>query len=87
MNQNMIGFTQEYYTLQNADGHDLAISQGPNFFLTEDIAAQVASDVCYELRDVVLIRKHVDTVVRAFRASVGVEEVKDTSATTSDVAS
>lgn len=75
----MIGFTQEYYTLQNADGHDLVISQGINWFLTEVIAVEIAAEVCKDSKDTVLVRKHVDTVVRAFQAIVTTSEVADTS--------
>ena len=78
-NKNMIGFTQEYYTLQNADGHDLAISQGINYFLTEDIAIDVAQEVCLQLKETVLLRKHTDEVVGAFQATVTVNRVDDTS--------
>lgn len=83
MKQNMIGFTQEYYTLQNVDGHDLVIPQGINHFLTMDIAVEVGQEVCLQLKEVVLIRHHVDKVVGAFQASITVQEVSDTS----DVAS
>lgn len=86
MKQNMIGFSQEYYTLQNADGHDLFIRQGINSFLTEDIAVEIAEVVCKESKDTVLVRKHVDTVVRAFQAVITTSEVADTSKT-ADVAS
>ncbi len=82
MNKNMIGFTQEHYTLQNADGHDLALD-GPNFFLTEDIAIEVAVKVCRDYKDVVLVRHHICKIVRAFRAVITTEEVPDTA----DVAS
>lgn len=86
MNQNMIGFTREYYTLQNADGHDLVIAQGLNSFLTESMAREVAQVVCSQLRDMVLVCKHVDIVVGAYNATVAVEEVDDTSALVPDVA-
>ena len=80
--RNMIGFCQEYYSLQNADGHDLVID-GPNFFLTEDIAAEMAGRICVEYRDTVVIRRHVDTIVRVFNAVTTATEVTDTA----DVAS
>jgi hypothetical protein len=79
MKQNMIGFTQEYYTLQNADGHDLVLTVD-NHFLTEDIAVESAQSACTEYKDTIIVRRHVDTVVRAFRAVVTAEEVADTSA-------
>ena len=79
----MIGFTREHYTLQNADGHDLVIAQGVNFFLTEAIAVEIAEEVCRDYKDTVLITRHVSTITRAFRAVVTTEELGDTS----DVAS
>lgn len=78
MTGNMIGYTEEYYTLQNADGHDLALN-GINWFLTEDIAVEEAQKVCVDYKDVVLVRRHVCTITRAFMALVSAEEVSDTS--------
>jgi len=82
MKNNMIGFVQEYYTLQNADGHDLALTTD-NHWLTEDIAAEAAIRACAEYKDVIMVRKHVDEVVRVFQAVTTVEEVVDTSAVAS----
>lgn len=74
----MIGFTREYYTLQNADGHDLVLT-GPNFFLTEDIAVEAAKDVTVDYKDTVLVVKNTSTVQRAFRAAISATEITDTS--------
>jgi hypothetical protein len=82
MNKNMIGFAQEYYTLQNVDGHDLALTTD-NHFLTEDIAAESAQDACKAYNGIILVRKHMDTVTRVFQAVTTVEEVADTSAVAS----
>lgn len=81
-NANMIGFEREWYTLQNADGHDLVID-GPNFFLTEDIAVEMAQRVCQDYKDTVLVTKNMSTITRAFRAVINTEEVTDTSAVAS----
>lgn len=77
--RNMVGFTQEYYTLQNVDGHDLALNTD-NHFLTEDIAADSAKQAVKDYGDMILVRKHVDTVTRIFRVRKTVEEVSDTTA-------
>lgn len=82
MNKNMIGFAQEYYTLQNADGHDLALTVD-NHFLTEDIAADSAQDACKAYGGMILVRKHMDTVTRVFQTVVTVEEIADTSVVSS----
>lgn len=79
MNRNMIGFQREHYTLQNGDGHDLVID-GPNFFLTEDIAVEMAQRVCRDYKDTVLVTRHLSTIARAFRAVVSSEEIEDTTA-------
>lgn len=78
MNKNMIGHELEYYTLQNADGHDLVLSVD-NHWLTESMAAEAADMACKDYKDTILVRKHVSTIVRAFQAVVTVKEVSDTS--------
>lgn len=78
MKKNMIGFTRVYYTLQNADGHDLVLT-GPNFFLTEEIAVEAAQEVTVDYKDTVLVVENTSVVKRAFRAEISAAEITDTS--------
>lgn len=69
------GFTQTWYEICNADGDALAIPQGQNQFLTEDIAAATAKDVCISYRDSVTVIQHTTTVSRIFHADITAVEV------------
>lgn len=79
----MIGAAKEWYTIVNTEGHELALSQGENWFATEDLAAITAQEVCKEYKRMVLVKKNVTKYVRAFKAQVTPVEVKDTSAVAS----
>jgi hypothetical protein len=75
MTGDMKGYTTTWYEICNADGHPLVIPQGENSFLTEDIAAEVAAEVCIEYRDAVTVKEHVVTIKRVFRVEIDAVEV------------
>lgn len=73
--QDMKGFTQTWYEIANADGHALAIPQGENYFLTEDLAVEAAKVVCAEYRDTVTVKQHTSEIKRIFQMRITVVEV------------
>lgn len=75
VNGDMKGFTATWYELANADGHALAIPQGENRFLTEELAAIAAADVCVQYRDTVTVKEHTTVIKRIFEAQIDAIEV------------
>lgn len=71
----MKGYKATWYELANADGHALAIPQGENKFLTEELAAIAAAEVCVQYRDTVTVKQHDTCIKRVFGVEIkAVEE-------------
>lgn len=75
MNADMKGFTACWYELANADGHALAIPQGENRFLTEELAAVAANEVCVQYGDTITVKEHTTVIKRIFEARTEAVEV------------
>lgn len=75
MDKDMKGFTVVWYEICNGDGHALAIPQGENYFLSEELAAQAAEKVCVDYRDAVVVKEHTTVIKRIFRPDITAVEV------------
>lgn len=75
MTGDMKGFTKVWYEIANADGHALAIPQGENYFLSEELAAQAATEVCMDYRDTVVVKECTTVIRRIFQANITAVEV------------
>jgi len=71
----MKGFTETWFEICNADGHQLVLAGGLNRFESEELAAEAAAATCADYRDTVTVKEHTTTIARIFHANISVTEV------------
>jgi len=71
----MKGYSETWFELCNADGHQLVLASGMNRFESEDLAAVAAAATCKDYRDTITVKEHTTTIQRIFHADITVSEV------------